>query len=214
MWGAGDTLPLCRPRGEEGWVGVRSTRALVHRPYLAVGVRRQPHSSCRTSSITRVVSVRAWLSSCTHSLWAPLTRVAFFLPPPTFHVFPLLGCNGRCRRRLLLHRTCSTSSLSRAWRSTGRGPGRRPRRHSRRCPSSRAGQAILLLRLPLPRRRPSRVSVKVSRCHRRQAKWRRWPSSPVGRRTSTGGSHRTTLLPWVRGVICSQSASPFPTRSR
>jgi len=135
------------------------------------------------------------------------------LPPP-FHVFPLLGCNGRCRRRLLLRRTCSTRSRSRAWTSTGRRPGRRPRRHSRRCPPWCAGQAILLLRLPLPWRRPSRVSVKVSRRQRRQAKRRRWPSSPVGRRTSTGGSPRTTLLPWVGGVIFSRSTSPFPTRSR
>ena len=96
--GAGDTLPLCRPRGrgEEGWVGVRSTRALVHRPYLAVGVRRQPHSGCRTSSITRVVSVRARLSSFSHALCVPLTRVAFsllpFPPPSTF--FPYSGATG------------------------------------------------------------------------------------------------------------------------
>jgi len=32
LWGAGDTMPLCRTRGrgEEGWVAVRFTRALVH----------------------------------------------------------------------------------------------------------------------------------------------------------------------------------------
>jgi len=62
-------------------VGVRFTRALVHRRYLAVGVRRQPHLGCRTSSITLVVRGRARLSSCSQSLWVPLTRVAFSLPP-------------------------------------------------------------------------------------------------------------------------------------
>jgi len=132
----------------EGGVCVRSTRAFVHQPYFVVGARCQRQFGCRAWTITRSERARPALFLSSFPL-GPLTRVVFLLPPPSTS-FLILGCNGRCRRRLLLRLTCSTRSRSRAWRLKGRRYGPRPRRCSRRCPPSRVGQAVLLLRPPLP----------------------------------------------------------------